>query len=212
MTDRIYAAITADIVGSTEYYRANGKPLRPTLLETLEKVNLRHRDHLAVPFTITLGDEFQGLLAGASPSPQVIYDLRLQLSPLKCRVGVGVGSIVSGLAESTVQMEGQAFSLSREALDVAERHKSAATVYRATSKQIESAANGLWPLIDAVQSKWTAKQWEAVRLYAELKDVSRVAAILGVTSPSVEDRLRPTAWREIQAALSLLSDCLGLNS
>jgi len=209
VTDRVYAAITADIVGSTEYYKAHGKPLRPRLLEALEKVNARHVEALAVQFTITLGDEVQGLVTNPADSPRVVYDLRLQLSPLKCRVGVGIGSIVSDLAESTAQMEGQAFSHSREAIDAASRHKCGVTVYRVEDRLAEEMANVISSLIDAIQDRWTDKQWDSVRLYSELGDVSRVAAALGVKPPSVIDRLRPTARREIEEGLNLLSACLG---
>jgi hypothetical protein len=174
----------------------------------LAKVNARHADALAVPFAITLGDEVQGLVSDPSDSPRIVYDLRLQLSPLKCRIGVGVGSVVSEMAESTAQMEGAAFSLSREALDATRMLKSGLTVYRAENKGVENAANAVMPLMDAVQSRWTDKQWEAVRLYSELGDVSKIGAELGVTSPSVEDRLRPTSWREVEQAANSLSELL----
>jgi hypothetical protein len=209
VNDRIYAVITADIVGSTEYYKANGKPLRPRLLEVLGKVNSLHADSLAVPFTITLGDEFQGLVASPADSPRIVHDLRLQLSPLKCRIGVGIGPIVSELAESTSQMEGLAFAMSREALDQASKAKSGVTRYRCEDASVEHTSNTISLLMDAIQGRWTQKQWEALRLYSELADVSKVAASIGVKPPSVEDRLRPTARREMEQALTLLSSCIG---
>ena len=208
VADRVYAVITADIVGSTEYYKANGKPLRPRLLEALEKVNARHAEALAVRFTITLGDEVQGLVTNPADSPRVVYDLRLQLSPLKCRIGVGVGSIVSDLVESTAQMEGAAFSLSREALDATRMLKSGLTAYRAENKGVENAANAVMPLVDAVQSRWTDKQWEAVRLYSEHKDLAKAGHALGVALQSVDDRLRPTHWQDVEESLRCLGDVI----
>lgn len=208
MTDRVYAVITADIVGSTEYYKATGKPLRPILLDALARVNQRHQDDLAVPFSITLGDEFQGLVADVAKCPRVIHDLRLQLSPLKCRVGVGIGSIVSDIAESTTQMEGLAFSMSRDALGTAEKAKSGLTVYRVEDSMLERTANAMSLLIDVIQSRWTDKQWEAVRLHGELGGVLKAGLELGVKSPSVEDRLRPTSWREVEQGVDALSNLL----
>lgn len=208
MTDRVYAAITADIVGSTEYYKANGKPLRPRLLEALAKVNARHAEALAVPFAITLGDEVQGLVSNPADAPRVVHDLRLQLSPLKCRVGVGIGPIVSELAESTAQMEGLAFGMSREALDAASSLKSGLTVYRTSDEHVESVANAMSLLVDAIQSRWTEKQWEAVRLHSELGDLSSVGKRLGVSAQGAEHRLRSTRWREIDKSVEALSDLL----
>jgi hypothetical protein len=205
VTDWVFAAITADIVGSTEYYKANGTPLRPRLLEALGKVNARHAEALAVPFAITLGDEFQGLVADPADSPRVLYDLRLQLSPLKCRIGVGIGTIVSELAETTAQMEGAAFSMSREALDAAGKLKGGVTVYRTGREEVEAAANAVWLLIDAVQSRWTDKQWEAVRSYSELGELAKVGKALGISWQAVDYRLRPTRWRDVEDAVAALA-------
>ncbi len=209
MGDRVYAAITADIVGSTEYYKANGKPLRPRLLKALEKVSARHAGTLAVPFAITLGDEVQGLVADPADSPRVVYDLRLQLSPLKCRIGVGIGSIVSELAETTAQMEGLAFSLSREALDTAGSLKSGLTVYRASDERIENVANTVSLLMDVVQSRWTEKQWEAARLRSELVGLTNVARELGITYQAADYRLRQAHWRDIDSAVRSLAGVIG---
>ena len=208
MEDRAYAAITADIVGSTEYYKANGKPLRPRLLEALAKLNARHADALAVPFAITLGDEVQGLVTNPADAPRVVHDLRLQLSPLKCRIGTGIGPIVSELAESTSQMEGLAFSFSREALDQMKKAKVRATGYRMENGLVEETANTIASLTDIIQSRWTDKQWEAVRLYAELGDQASVGKRLGVSAQGAEHRLRSTQWREIETSLETLSDLL----
>jgi hypothetical protein len=204
LTDRVYAAITADIVGSTEYYKANGKPLRPRLLEALAKVNARHAQALAVPFAITLGDECQGLVSNPGDAPLVVHDLRLQLSPLKCRVGVGIGPIVSELAESTAQMEGLAFSMSREALDATGATKSRLTMYRAENTGLESVANAISLLVDAVQSRWTEKQWEAVRLRSEVGQLAKIGGELGISWQAVDGRLHQAHWHEVEEAVASL--------
>lgn len=66
---RIYAAVTVDIVESTKIYEETGQPIRPKLLEVMSLINERFHDDLAVPFSITLGDEFQGLLRNVSACP-----------------------------------------------------------------------------------------------------------------------------------------------
>ncbi len=208
MADHIYAAITADIVGSTEYYKTKGSPLRPQLLDALAQVNSSHSAVLAVPFGLTLGDEFQGLLSEPAKAPRVVCDLRLLLSPIRIRVGVGLGSIVSDMAATTAHMEGQAFSYAREAIEIAGRGKSGGTVYKADDRRVEKAANGMTVLIDAVQSRWTPKQWEAVRLYLRHKDLSSVGEQLGISPQGVEHRLRSTRWRDIERGVDVLADLI----
>ena len=205
---QLYAAITADIVGSTAVYGETGRPIRPKLLEVLDALNCRFRDELAVPLRITLGDEFQGLAKKPSACPRIIYDARLHLSPLRCRFGVGIGMVVSGLADTTLEMEGPAFSLSREALEVAKKQKGRLTVYRTEDRILEEAANTVSILIDIVQSAWTSKQWEAVRSYTASGDLAAAGADLGITPQAVSDRLRMTHWREIADASHSLSHLL----
>lgn len=204
----IYAAITADIVGSTQYYEVTGKPMRPKLLETLERVNRKHQADLVVPFTITLGDEFQCLALSPSKCPHIINDLRLELHSLRCRAGVGVGTVVSEPAESSAEMEGLAFAFSREALDAAKHSRDKLTLYRANDERLQMIANTVSGLIDVIQSGWSDKQWEAVKLYTELADLTRMGSKLGITPQGARRRLMIAHWSEVIEAIDYLGELL----
>jgi hypothetical protein len=204
----IYAAITADIVGSTQYYEATGKPMRPRLLEALERVNRKHHADLAVPFTITLGDEFQCLALSPSECPHIINDIRLELYPLRCRAGVGIGTVVSELVNSSAEMEGVAFAFSREALDMAKHSRDKLTLYRTSDERLQMIANTVSGLIDVIQGEWSDKQWEAVKLYTELGDMAKVGNALGIRKQSVDDRLKSAYWQKVAEAMDYLAELL----
>lgn len=200
----VYAAVTVDIVSSTQVYEATGQPLRPTLLKVTSAINERFGTCLAVPFGITLGDEFQGLVKEPAVCPRIIHHLRLLLHPLKCRVGVGMGEIASPLAASTSEMEGPAFSRSRAALEKA-RNTNRHTVYDSGIEALDVAANTISQLIDLTQSEWTSKQWMAVRAYAIHGNLARAGEELGISPQGVDRRLGATHWREVAEAVESLS-------
>jgi len=205
---QVYAAITMDIVGSTQVYQTSNQPLRPRLLDVIELTNSRFRDDLAVPFRITLGDEFQGLVHNLSACPQIVSLLRLHLNPLRCRIGVGIGSVASAPAPSTLDMEGIAFSMSRKALESAKKQGSF-TLYRMSDdSRLERAANIVSMLVDTIQGEWSEKQWEAARAYFDHPSTTAAALSLHVSRQAVDQRLRLAHYHEIQEAMDGLSRLL----
>lgn len=205
---RVYAAVTVDIVSSTQVYEATGRPLRPILLKTTSAINEQFGDSLAVPFGITLGDEFQGLVKEPAACPRITHYLRLLIHPLECRVGVGIGEIASPLAASTSEMEGPAFSRSRAAIEKA-RRTNRRTVYESGIDALDTAANTISLLVDLIEAEWTDKQWEAVRAYTTHGNLARAGRELGITAQGVERRLQSTHWREIAEAVESLSILIG---
>ena len=213
---QIYAAVTVDIIGSTAMYESTGEPIRARLLTVLESINRRFEDYLAVPFGITLGDEFQGLVRDVRATPYIIYHIRAELIPLRCREGVGIGPVASGLVSSTRDMEGPAFSMSRNALDETKERKNRFTLYRMDDKLLQEAANAIAMLVDTIQGSWTEKQWQALRAYLEYGSWPRVAEALQITRQGVVRRIKPTHWQEVHEAISslqlLLDDSFGTSS
>jgi hypothetical protein len=202
---QVYAVITADIVGSTQAYEVSNEPLRPRLQEVVRTINSKFHDDLAVPFHITLGDEFQGLVHDLTACPLVIWMIRMVLNPLRCRVGVGIGSVASALSDSTLEMEGVAFSMARRSLETAER-QSRLTMYRISDDpRIEESANTISLLVDTMQKDWSERQWEAACLYAEHGTTASVGSALHISRQAVEQRLRSAHYYEIREAVGSLS-------
>ncbi len=59
----------------------------------MDYINTKYHSVIAAKFTITLGDEFQGLLS----SPEVLMDIvdyiKVHLHPIKVRFGIGFGDM-----------------------------------------------------------------------------------------------------------------------
>src|SRR5689334_24554067 len=104
MASAVYACLTCDLVGSREH------PDRARLQRRLEKelqlVNTERAADLVVPFSITLGDEWQGLARSAPAAFELDFRLRRGLWPVRLRSGIGVGALTSDLRERTALMDG----------------------------------------------------------------------------------------------------------
>jgi hypothetical protein len=115
--------------------------------EKLSRFNSRLQDHLAVKFALFRGDEIQGVFKTTAHLPQLIRQFRFQLRPLALRIGVGIGSIETGLEqEYSWQMDGSAFHRSREALERIARSRSEATRFAGgAAAQLETINVLLYP-------------------------------------------------------------------
>lgn len=85
----IYAAVMGDLVESERSRDVEG--LHTRFNKAIKTQNNVHRNELASPLTITLGDEFQGLTRSLAGAATLVRDLRLQLTAegVDCRFVIG---------------------------------------------------------------------------------------------------------------------------
>jgi len=85
-----YAVLMGDIVGSEA--AGSVQRLHRIFNSAIDWANTRHAEHIRSPLTITLGDEFQGLIDGLENALLAAADLRFKLmrEGVACRFVVGV--------------------------------------------------------------------------------------------------------------------------
>lgn len=203
-SDNLYIAVTADIIGSRKDAQSVGQAGGK-----LNLFNSRFQDFLAVKFALFRGDEIQGVFKPTAQLPRLIRQFRFQLRPLGLRVGVGIGRIESGLErEYSWQMDGDAFHRSREALEQIGRSRSVATCFNgAAAAQLETA-NVLYTLVDAIQGRWSEKQWQAVEAYDRRGTFAKAAQELEISAQSVNKHCRTANFKAIIKAERFLDACL----
>ena len=197
-----YYVVTADIVGSRKH--ANAAALAEKGLAAL---NARYGPLLAAPFTLYRGDEIQGALAGTADIVRLLRHLRFVLPGLKLRAGVGRGNITTGLdQEYAWQMDGSAFHRSRAALENVACRREASTCFAAGDEPDRWAVvNTLHSLIDTIENRWSAKQWQAVDAYERSGTYEAASAKLGISPQSVAKRCRAASWKALAAAEQFLA-------
>lgn len=157
-------------------------------------------------FTMSRGDEIQGVVEGWLTAPQVIRNLRDICRPLKLKIGIGIGNVVeSDIRNNPWDMSGRAFYLARTALERVENNEGFITFLNSGFFELDEFINSVLLLIDAIQHKWTDKQWEAVQSYIKTGTFRESAKLLGLSMQGVEKRCKTAQWKQIKHAENILS-------
>lgn len=189
----MYTVITGDIIGSRELLAKGIK--RENFIKAVEEVNEACEDYLLVKFSLMRGDEIQGILKQVDFLPAVVRNLRYNFFPAGLRIGIGIGSISTGIEKNSWEMDGEAFYRAREALSLCD--KNAITIVKTGDLFIEEATTALFTLLDALQSKWTRAQWEAVMNYEKYGTYKKAAQILKVMPQNVAKRCNAARWQAV---------------
>ncbi len=191
-----YYVVTADIISSRKHENAAALAKRG-----LTNLNARYRPELAAEFTLYRGDEIQGALRGTADIVRLIRHLRFHLPGLRLRVGVGAGNIATGLGKKYAwQMDGSAFHHSRAALDEIKGRRAAATCFAGERPDKWAVVNAFYGLIDTIQNRWSAKQWQAVDAYERAGTYEAAAAELGISPQNVAKRCHAAGWKAVAEA------------
>jgi len=160
----------------------------------IDGFNDRYADRLASPLTITLGDEFQGLLAGLAQGFELMHRLRLHFleRELHCRFVLGRVRLATALnRERAWNMMGEGLSEARQRLG----DKADGNAYRFSLPSqglLEDGLNSQGFTLSYVEGQWTATQQ---RYFHRLVDrqgqtMAALADGLGVSERNLYNVLR----------------------
>ncbi|MFA5612140.1 MAG: SatD family protein [Anaerolineaceae bacterium] len=109
-------AIIGDIIKSKSI--PNRRKAQEELGEILQTVNQRFEVLFASKFTITLGDEFQGVLKDSNGLFRMLDQISFSMLPINLRFGIGVGSLTTEFnPASSIGADGPAYWKAREAIE-----------------------------------------------------------------------------------------------
>ncbi|HPF88778.1 MAG TPA: SatD family protein, partial [Candidatus Limiplasma sp.] len=111
-----FVVIIGDIKGSKKLINRNA--VQKQLRELLGAINQTFQATVASDFRITLGDEFQGLLYCGKPVAHILDRIEREMFPVKIRFGIGVGEITTDIRSSTTEIDGPAYNLARDMIDM----------------------------------------------------------------------------------------------
>jgi len=204
-----YVAVTGDLVASARLPRAERSEVQRRVLDALRECNAYFQNEVAVPFAITLGDEFQGLVSDAGASLDVVEFLCRGLYPQAARFGIGIGGLATPLEKTTALMDGEPFQRSRAALDAAKKENTPIR-YQTDDRFLDLAVNGMLDLVAAIQERWQPLHYQRFWLYKELGELKKVAEREGVAPASVGQSLQTAGYRAVLSAQGTLKELLGM--
>ena len=190
----MYCAIIGDIVKSRKIIDRNA--LQMTLNQTLTDINNQYREDIASNFTITLGDEFQGVLKDSFSLFRILDDLELASYPTKFRFGIGIGDITTVIDQNmSIGADGPAYYNAREMIDELkkeETRKRGLIINRMiktsqSENQDDEMMNTILSLMTVIKRKWSKRERQIILDYMSHKDGQEGSANrLGIAQSSVQ--------------------------
>lgn len=202
MTQKQYAVLIADVIGSSG--RRNLRPLLLKRLELARRAHLRAR-WIRLPYAVTAGDEFQAILSPDANIPQLIFDLRMKMRPLRLRIGVGFGAVSSRIQPPVNAMGGEAFQRARQALDSIKAGSPkyhVLTAFRSGKEIFDSTANLIYALHDTLLLRITSKQWDTIQVFREKRSLESAAEVLRLDLSTVSRNLKRSYFWQIERTIA----------
>jgi len=180
--------LMADIIGSSSY---SGTDLSSIFYQLTDEVNKKYNGHIKSPLTITLGDEFQGVVSDISSSVDIILFYEEELIhnklPFRLRYILNEGEIVSEVNTQIAHgMLGPGLTEARNLLLDAKKSNEH-FYFHLENEQLSKKLNKAFYLYQHIQDSWNPKDLESVSLFLSGKSYREVARIL--------DKDESSTWR-----------------
>ncbi|HEY5557943.1 SatD family protein [Acetobacterium sp.] len=208
----MYCAIIGDLIKSQSINPTERKIVQEKLENVLEQINNNFKENIVSKFTITLGDEFQGLLSASSISIEIIELILKELYPHAIRFGIGISDIYTKInPEKAVGADGPAYYFAREGIEKGKKNKNKTSfsVNVKTDKIDQELINALCLSIDLLMSSWTEKQREVAWKMSEIDGQQNIiSAELGLNPSTVTRHLRAAHYEDYRKLLNTLEKYL----
>ncbi len=215
-----YLALIGDIIDSKKIEQRHF--VQEQLNRCLKDINHAYSSALASNFSVTLGDEFQGLLYPHAPVFRIIDEINLALHPYHIRFGLGLGEIVTAInPKQSIGADGPAYWHARTAIQyVHQKNDYGYTQVAAhlTNAEKTNQINALLASTEFIKANWRDSQRTVFKvllasgIYEEQFEQTLTAEKLGLTVSAFSKRLKSSGikvyFRGRQAALSLLREAV----
>lgn len=171
MSETLKITLIADIIGSKKM-KERGQT-QVILKSILDAVNSKYEEDIETDFTITLGDEFQGIVKSVERAFYFtdLITLQLQLMTKKevseeinLRWGIGIGELATPVQEKgySIGMDGPAFWHAREAIESVRKHNDYGRLNEKirTGTEKEDFYNSIIRIQNVIRNEWTSTQKE----------------------------------------------------
>ena len=191
-------AIIGDMIDSKKI--ENRELAQKKLKYILEEVNIRHQEIILSNFTITIGDEFQGLLKISSSVFQIIDYIKNEFKLSALRFGIGVGEITTAInPRQSIGADGPAYWNARKAINYIHDNDDYGTstiAFESGHSNFDQSITIQLALTEFIKSRWVFSQQETfqaildLNIYQERFDQSVVAKSMNLSDSAFTKRLK----------------------
>lgn len=211
-----YTVIIGDIIDSKDIKNRN--QVQTTVKNILSTINKKYSKDIAAEFSITLGDEFQGLLKNRNNIINIISEFEMIMAPVSIRFGVGIGNVSTDINfERSAEIDGSAYHRARTMIEDLENSENQYSKRQANilissqdkNIEIDQLLNSILSLCTALKSKWTLRQHEIIHTYL-LNDENqyKTAEKLSIGQSTVSKALNAANFTTYQSAMANVNSFL----
>lgn len=200
-----YPILMADIINSR---KGNQKKTISDLRNIVNFINEIWSDEILSPLTITLGDEFQGVINTMDNGYRIIFEIEEQIIKcnlkLKLRYVLNFGSIETQINNnSAYEMLGSGLTFARETLNNMKTGKSRFRIILGRQKH-EDVMNGLFKIYENYLDSWKQKDYHIVKEFLLNKTYQEVAEILNINISSSWRRYKSLNMEEYKIVKKII--------
>lgn len=188
---RPYIALIGDMVGSRQLAPAQRRDAQNRFSKLMTKLNDIYADKVVAKFVITLGDEFQAILADPQIVPDLIWQIAVEYD-IPVRLGFGYGTLTTAVPEYAINVDGPALHQARAAIEQAKKENRLGGVFRGFGHSLDTILNGLASMLQFHRETRSERQITIIKFLRQGKSQAEIAELLDLT--------KQTVWQHVQAA------------
>lgn len=207
MKEQKYLVIIGDIVKSRNI--KDREKFQENFQKIIEKefkiIEVFETNAIISSFTVTIGDEFQGVLRNASHLFKFTDDLEYGLNSTLAnentnrnleakqsyalRYGIGIGDITTKINKTAaIGMDGPAFYNARKSIDKAKKNN-LRYCFESASENDETI-NALLKWLSSEKQKWNFRKFQIIKLFKDSRTQKQIAESLRISQPAVSKILK----------------------
>jgi hypothetical protein len=173
--------------------------------------------HTPTSFNVTVGDEFQFVLAKVEKAYEVtvfyraLFAIADLASMFSFRSSIGIGEIAVENKKDSYSQDGQAFHRSRLGINFFRDHKykgKRRTKIVTGDIHLDETLDMIFMYQDFLEERWTRAQWEAIRWRLMLPTYEEIAKKIGIAYQNVQKRLKAANWDEFSQGVEFVEKVL----
>jgi hypothetical protein len=182
-----YLALIGDIVESKKIQQR--KIFQNEFQDLISELNLEHKDKIVSPLTITLGDEFQGLLKDSKNLFLLVHKIQSSFKNITFRFALSVGNISTKInRDSAIGMDGTGFHYARDAM---EKNKIEKRNFAYDGEQPEAIIiDNMLKWIDLSTAKWKKEKWKTLLLKQQGKSQKEIEHQIRISQSAISQNLK----------------------
>jgi len=182
-----FLVLIGDIVASKKIRQR--QKFQSEFQELIHSLNAEHKEKIVSPLTITLGDEFQGLMNDSRNLFLIIHKIQSSFQNITFRFALSVGDILTKINHnSAIGMDGAGFHFARDGM---EKNKIEKRNFSYEGGQPETIIiDNMLKWIDRTTTKWKREKWKTLLLKQQGKSQKEIEQQINISQSAISQNLK----------------------